>query len=98
MPKGKRSPTAERGVAYCIILFELEKSFQKLTPEKRKKQRLEQEKPVLDIMLAWTNTRHAAPKSKLGKALTYLQNQWEYLNNYLWAETLLPWNAPEFCR
>ena len=34
-------------------------------------------------MLAWANTRHAAPKSKLGIALTYLQNQWEYLNNYL---------------
>ena len=83
MPKGKRSPTAEQGVAYCTKLFELEKSFKKLTPEERKKQRLEQEKPVLDAMLAWANTRQAAPKSKLGMALTYLQNQWEYLNNYL---------------
>ena len=83
MPKGKRSPTAEQGVAYCTKLFELEKSFQKLTPVERRKKRLEQEKPVLDAMLAWANTRHAAPKSKLGIALTYLQNQWEYLNNYL---------------
>jgi len=83
MPKGKRSSTAEQGVAYCTKLFELEKTFQKLTPEQRKKKRLEQEKPVLDAMLAWANTRHAAPKSKLGIALTYLQNQWEYLNNYL---------------
>lgn len=83
MPKGSRSPTAEQGVAYCTRLFELEKSFQTLTPEERKQKRLEQEKPVLDAMLAWANTRHGAPKSKLGKALTYLQNQWEYLSNYL---------------
>ncbi|MCR5684058.1 MAG: transposase, partial [Lachnospiraceae bacterium] len=41
------------------------------------------EKPILDAMLAWENTRNAAPKSALGKALTYLKNQWPYLNNYL---------------
>jgi len=82
-PEGKRSPTAEQGVAYCTQLFELEKEFKDLSPEERKKQRLEQEKPVLDAMLAWANTRSAAPKSALGKALTYLKNQWPYLNNYL---------------
>ena len=83
VPKGKRSPTAEQGVAYCTQLFELEKEFKDLSPEERKKQRLEREKPVLDAMLAWANTRSAAPKSALGKALTYLKNQWPYLNNYL---------------
>ena len=83
MPKGKRSPTAEQGVAYCTQLFELEKECKDLSPEGRKKQRLEREKPVLDAMLAWANTRSAAPKSALGKALTYLKNQWPYLNNYL---------------
>ena len=34
-------------------------------------------------MLAWTNVRNAAPKSALGKALTYLKEQWPYLTNYL---------------
>ena len=48
-----------------------------------KKQRLEQEKPVLDAMQAWANTRNAAPKSKLGIALNYLKNQWTELNAYL---------------
>jgi transposase len=81
--KGKRSPTAEQGVAYCTQLFKLEKELDKVTPEERYEQRLEKEKPVLDAMLAWANTRTAAPKSSLGKALTYLKNQWEYLNNYL---------------
>ena len=83
MPKGQRSVTADEGVAYCTKLFQLEQEFAKLTPEERKEQRLMKAKPVLDAMLAWAKTRTAAPKSKLGMALTYLKNQWEYLNNYL---------------
>ena len=84
-PKGKRSPTAEQGVAYCTKLFELEKEYteQQLSYEDRKQQRLERSKPVLDAMLAWSNTRSAAPKSKLGIALNYLKNQWVPLNNFL---------------
>ena len=53
-------------------------------PEKiaaeRYKERLEQVKPILDAMFAWANTRVAAPKSALGKALTY---QWPYLTGFL---------------
>lgn len=75
VPKGKRSPTSEQGVAYCSQLFKLEEKFKDLSPEERKEQRLKQEKPVLDAMLAWANTRNAAPKSKLGIALNYLKNQ-----------------------
>lgn len=84
-PKGKRSPTAEQGAAYCSKLFELEKEYeaQHLSYEERKEQRLERSKPVLDAMLSWANTRSAAPKSKLGMALTYLKNQWTYLTNFL---------------
>ena len=45
--------------------------------------RVEQAKPVLDAMFAWANSRTAAPKSALGKAFTYLKEQWPYLTNYL---------------
>ena len=83
VPKGKRSPTAEQGVAYCSQLFKLEEKFKDLSPEERKEQRLKQEKPVLGAMLAWANTRNAAPKSKLGIALNYLKNQWDDLAAYL---------------
>ena len=34
-------------------------------------------------MLAWANTRNAAPKSKLGIALNYVKNQWTDLTAYL---------------
>ena len=53
------------------------------TAEERYNERLKQAKPVLDAMLAWANTRTAAPKSALGKAFTYLNEQWPYLTNYL---------------
>lgn len=82
-PKGIRSPTAEHGMNYCTKLFDLEQEFNTLSPEDRKKQRLERAKPVLDELFAWLNTRKASPKSALGQALNYLKNQWTYLNNYL---------------
>ena len=34
-------------------------------------------------MFAWANSRTAPPKSALGKAFTYLKEQWPYLTNYL---------------
>lgn len=37
----------------------------------------------MDALLAWANTRSAAPKSALGKALSYLKDQSTYLFNYL---------------
>ena len=83
VPKGKRSSTAEEGVAYCTKLFKLEEAFRNLSPEERKQKRLEQAKPVLDAMKVWAETRHAAPKSKLGIALNYLLNQWSTLIAYL---------------
>ena len=84
LPKGKANgSSAAQGLAYCDLLFKLEDSWADLTPEERYNQRLGQAKPVLDAMSAWANTRTAAPKSALGKAFTYLKEQWPYLTNYL---------------
>ena len=83
LPKGKKGGAALEGEAFCTKLFHMEESLAELTPEDRHTKRLELEKPILDAMLAWANTRNAAPKSKLGIALTYLKNQWPNLVNYL---------------
>lgn len=84
LPKGKaKGSSAAQGLAYCDKLFDIEKTIADLSPEERYKQRLEQAKPALDAMLAWANTRTVAPKSALGKAFTYLREQWPYLVNYL---------------
>ena len=80
LPKGRaKGGSATQGLAYCNKLFELEETFS----GERYVQRLEQAKPVLDALLAWANTRTAAPKSALGKAFIYLKEQWPYLVNYL---------------
>jgi len=84
LPKGKaKNSSAAQGLAYCNLLFKIEEGLAGLSPEQRYDQRLKQAKPVLDAMLAWVNTRAAAPKSTLGKALSYLKEQWPYLLNYL---------------
>ena len=84
LPKGKaKSSSASQGLAYCNLLFEIEKGLAGKTAEERYSERLKQAKPVLDAMWSWANSRTAAPKSALGKALTYLKEQWPYLTNYL---------------
>ena len=72
-------------MAYCELLFAIEKGLaeKNATAEERYNERLEQAKPVLDALLSWANSRTAAPKSALGKAFTYLKEQWPYLTNYL---------------
>ena len=84
LPKPEQAGSAAlEGQQYCTKLFALEKELAKLTPEERYEQRLKQEKPVLDALLAWSQTKNAPPKSALGKALHYLQEQWPYLIRYL---------------
>ena len=86
LPKEDRKGSlAATGECYCTRLFQLEESFAELTPEERYAKRLEQEKPVLDALLAWANAASgkAAPKSALGRALHYLLEQWPYLIRYL---------------
>lgn len=84
LPKGQaKGSFASQGLSYCNLLFNLEAGMAELNAEERYQKRLEQENPVLDAFLAWANERNAAPKSALGKALTYVKEQWPYLTNYL---------------
>ena len=83
-PKSEQyTGAAAVGLAYCTKLFKIEENLADKSPEDRYKQRQEQAKPVLDAFLAWARTVKAAPKSALGKALTYLGNQWPQLVRYL---------------
>ena len=84
LPKGKaKGSSAFQGLTYCNLLFGIEQEIADKTAEERYEERLRQAKPVLDAMFAWANSRTAAPKSALGKAFTYLKEQWPYLTNYL---------------
>ena len=88
IPKDVKSPEVtlpSTGIAYCNKLFELEKKYESLTPEERKQQRLEHEKPVLEAFWRWVDEHSSKclPKSKLNDAFKYAINQKEGLMNYL---------------
>ena len=69
-------------LAYCNLLFKIEETLVDLPQKERYNQWLEQAKPVLAALLVWANTSTAMPKSSLGKALSYLKEQWPYVLNY----------------
>lgn len=86
VPKEQQSASKPaEALCYFAKLFQMEQDFAVLTAEERFAKRLEQEKPVLEALLAWANALkpQAAPKSALGKALHYLLEQWPYLVRYL---------------
>ena len=76
---------AKAGIEQINRLFALEKEFELLDQAERKKQRLLQEKPVLDAFWSWieTNKGKVLPKSKLFKAMNYAQNQRKGLEAFL---------------
>ncbi len=88
LPKDLDDPKATKpGIALQYIgrLFDIEESLADLTPEERKIQRLKQEKPVLDEFFAWVDSASLGvpPKSNLGEAFGYAQNQKDGLLTYL---------------
>ena len=88
LPKDIRSPDAtlpSQGITYCNKLFEIEKTFEKLSSEECKSERLRQEKPVLDAFWTWVDSTRSKvlPKSKLSQALNYALSHKQELMNYL---------------
>ena len=81
--KDRGDSAAVEGQRFCTALFAIEKDLAGLPPEERYGQRLKRENPILDALQAWAHTRKAAPKSALGRALHYLDEQWQYLIRYL---------------
>ena len=85
LPKGKSAAMSAVTNALGIFtkIYKIEKQLAKLSFAERYNKRFEQEKPLLDELFAWAKNLNLAPKSALGKALTYLENQKPYLMNYL---------------
>jgi transposase len=85
-PKNDNIPTAtEEGLAFCNKLFEIERELRDAIPEKRYEGRLKKSLPLLNDFNDWLQyqSRRAAPKTPLGKAVHYCRNQWEKLTAFL---------------
>ena len=86
LPEGERVGSAsEQGIRFCSRLYQVETALRDVSPEERKKGRLEKSKPILDEMLIWLKFQkpRMLPKSAFGKAVTYCLNQWDSLNLFL---------------
>ena len=83
-PKGKTG-RPDQALAMIGKLYRVERNARDLDPAHRHQLRQDQARPVLDQLQAWlTKTLpRVAPKTKLGKALHYLQAQWPALVRYL---------------
>jgi transposase len=66
-------------------LYKIERDAKGLTPEQRHEQRQERAVPVIEAFEAWTQEQALVtlPKSPMGRALTYTQNQWAALCRYV---------------
>jgi len=88
LPKDIHSPDAtypSQGIRFCNELFEIEKTLEGLTSEKRKQERLKREKTVLDAFWSWVDSLKdkVLPKSKFGEAINYALNHKEEFMNFL---------------
>jgi hypothetical protein len=80
-PEQREGSISREGLGFCNQLFELERRYEKLSPEERYEKRLEQSKPIADDFFEWAGLVCALPKSALGKAVYYALSQRPHLEN-----------------
>ena len=83
--KKKQRGNAHRKLALIQKLYRIEKQSRKLTPEERHAHRQQHARPILDELRAWLDKAllQVPPTSATGKALNYLNNEWDKLIRYL---------------
>ena len=80
-PEKREGSESQKGLELINELFALEHEFEGLTPEQRKEARLERSKPKAEAFFAWAKSLGALPKSALGKAIRYAEEQYPWLMN-----------------
>ncbi|MEQ3633718.1 IS66 family transposase [Thalassolituus sp.] len=83
-PKGKIGK-ADQGLAFIQKLYAIEKTIKEEPPNKRHQVRQNEAKPILAKLKDWLDKSllTVPPKTAIGKALVYLNNQWERLVGYI---------------
>ena len=84
-PHARKKAVAAEGLAFCNRLFAIERDLHDVSPEERKRERLVRSVKVLDEFKLWLTEKSVtvAPKTKTGQAISYCNNQWVKLNNFL---------------
>jgi transposase len=83
--KSKRETKALQALGYIRKLYAIERSQAQSSAEQRKAVRLERSVPVLADLRGWLDASKDSvpPQSLTGKALAYLDTQWDKLVRYL---------------
>lgn len=83
-PKGKTGK-ADLALSFIQKLYAIEKQIKEQPPDQRYAIRQQHAKPIIDKLRQWLEKSlpTVPPKTQLGKALTYLHNQWDCLVRYL---------------
>ncbi len=83
--KKKKAGIAQHALALIQKLYRIEKQARDLDPEARHAYRHEHAKPVLNKLRHWCESKllTVPPQTATGKALVYLNDQWDKLIRYL---------------
>ncbi len=83
-PKGKIGK-ADQALNSIQKLYAIEQHIKDAPPDKRREVRQEKAVPILEALKIWMDKSllHVAPKTTIGKALVYLNNQWDRLIGYV---------------
>ena len=81
----KKNSQAVYAIKLIAKLYAIEKSLSDVSIDERYQQRLERSKPIIEKLRLWCDELlpKVAPKTTLGKALYYLNQQWPRLVAYL---------------
>ena len=84
LPKGKTGK-ADQAISFIQKLYRIETKIKEDPPDKRYDTRQKEAKPIIEQIRKWLDKSlgYLLPSSKMGEALTYLDNQWDYLTAYL---------------
>jgi hypothetical protein len=76
---------AKQAIDRIRVLFKIDEAAADLSHEDRARFRQEHAGPLLEELRAWLNVTQTQvlPKSPMGQAITYVQNQWVALTEYL---------------
>ena len=87
LPSEKRESATVtfEGLGFCNRLFEIERDLNELSSEERYEARLLKSRPVLNAFKEWLDAQSSRvlPKSLLGQAIKYCQNQWGKLEGFM---------------
>ena len=81
----KKTGKADQAVAFIQKLYAIEKRIKDQPPDERYRVRQQESAPIIEKLKAWKDKSLSTvlPTTALGKALTYLNNQWDRLVGYL---------------